>query len=46
MLAYSRRTESTLKEVATEIEGFGVKVAYATADVSSKEQVESSYYDP
>ncbi|MGX9135782.1 3-ketoacyl-ACP reductase [Rummeliibacillus sp. JY-2-4R] len=36
------RTESTLKEVATEIEGFGVKVAYATADVSSKEQVEAA----
>ena len=34
------RTEETLKEVASEIESLGVKVAYATADVSSKEQVE------
>ena len=36
------RTEETLKAVATEIEGLGVKVAYATADVSSKEQVEAA----
>jgi len=36
------RTESTLKEVATEIKSLGVKVAYATADVSSKEQVEAA----
>ena len=36
------RTEATLKEVATEIEGFGVKVAYAVADVSSQEQVEAA----
>lgn len=36
------RTEASLKEVATEIEGLGVKVAYATADVSSKEQVEGA----
>lgn len=36
------RTEATLKEVATEIEGLGVKVAYAAADVSSKEQVEAA----
>ena len=36
------RTEATLKEVATEIEGLGVKVAYATADVSSQEQVETA----
>ncbi len=36
------RTEKTLKEVASEIERFGVKVAYATADVSSKEQVEAA----
>ncbi|MBY0223404.1 3-ketoacyl-ACP reductase [Sporosarcina aquimarina] len=36
------RTESTLQEVATEIETFGVKAAYATADVSSKEQVEAA----
>jgi len=33
------RTESTLKETAAEIERLGVKVAYAAADVSSKEQV-------
>ncbi|SOC39316.1 3-ketoacyl-ACP reductase [Ureibacillus acetophenoni] len=36
------RTEATLKDVATEIEGLGVKVAYAVADVSSKDQVESA----
>lgn len=36
------RTEATLKEVATEIESLGVKVAYATADVSSQEQVEAA----
>ena len=36
------RTEASLKDVATEIEGLGVKVAYATADVSSKEQVEAA----
>ncbi|MGE7602637.1 3-ketoacyl-ACP reductase [Peribacillus sp. NPDC097675] len=36
------RTEATLKEVATEIKGLGVKVAYAAADVSSKEQVETA----
>ena len=36
------RTEATLKEVAAEIEGLGVKVAYATADVSSQEQVEAA----
>lgn len=36
------RTVSTLQEVATEIETFGVKAAYATADVSSKEQVEAA----
>ena len=36
------RTESALKEVASEIEGLGVKVAYAIADVSSKEQVEAA----
>lgn len=36
------RTEATLKEVATEIEALGVKVAYAVADVSSKEQVETA----
>lgn len=36
------RTEATLKEVATEFEGLGVKVAYSVADVSSKEQVEEA----
>ncbi|MFC0559732.1 3-ketoacyl-ACP reductase [Halalkalibacter alkalisediminis] len=36
------RTESDLVEVANEIEAFGVKAAYATADVSSLEQVESA----
>ena len=34
------RTEGALKEVATEIEGIGVKVAYAAVDVSSLEQVQ------
>jgi 3-oxoacyl-[acyl-carrier protein] reductase len=34
------RTEGSLKEVATEIEGIGVKVAYAAVDVSSLEQVQ------
>jgi 3-oxoacyl-[acyl-carrier protein] reductase len=34
------RTEPALKEVATEIEGLGVKVAYAAVDVSSLEQVQ------
>lgn len=36
------RTESTLKDTATEIEQLGVKAAYAAADVSSKEQVEAA----
>ena len=36
------RTEATLKEVAAEIESLGVKVAYATANVSSQEQVEAA----
>ncbi|BAQ09383.1 3-ketoacyl-acp reductase [Bacillus sp. OxB-1] len=36
------RTESTLKEVAADIETLGVNVAYAAADVSSKEQVEAA----
>ncbi|MFF5996080.1 3-ketoacyl-ACP reductase [Lysinibacillus sp. KU-BSD001] len=36
------KTEATLKEVATEIESLGVKVAYATADISSKEQVDAA----
>ena len=34
------RTESALKEVAAEIEGLGVKVAYSTVDVSSLDQVQ------
>ncbi|MFC4402474.1 3-ketoacyl-ACP reductase [Gracilibacillus xinjiangensis] len=33
------RSEADLQSVATEIEGLGVKAAYATADVSSMEQV-------
>ena len=33
------RTETDLMNVAKEIEAYGVKVAYATADVSSMEQV-------
>lgn len=36
------RNESNLKEVASEIEALGVKVAYAAADVSSQEQVEAA----
>ena len=36
------RTEATLKEVANEIEGLGVKVAYHATDVSSKEQVDAA----
>lgn len=36
------RTESTLKEVAAELEGMGIKVAYAAADIASKEQVETA----
>ncbi|GIP19134.1 putative oxidoreductase YoxD [Paenibacillus montaniterrae] len=36
------RTETTLKEAAAELESMGVKVAYAAADVASKEQVESA----
>lgn len=36
------RTESSLKEVAPELEALGVKVAYAAADVSSLEQVEAA----
>jgi len=36
------RTEASLKEVAAEIEGLGVKAAYATADVASKEQAEAA----
>ena len=34
--------EETLKKVATEIEKLNVKVAYATADVSSKEEVDAA----
>ncbi|WP_112180930.1 MULTISPECIES: 3-ketoacyl-ACP reductase [Paraliobacillus] len=36
------RTEKDLKNVAAEIEAFGVKVAYATVDVASLEQVEAA----
>lgn len=36
------RTEATLKEVAAELQGLGVKAAYAAADVSSQEQVEAA----
>lgn len=36
------RTEATLKEVAAEIEGLGVKVAYAAVDISSKKEVDSA----
>jgi 3-oxoacyl-[acyl-carrier protein] reductase len=36
------RTETDLINVAKEIEAFGVKVAYATADVSSMEQVDQA----
>ncbi|MGG3924468.1 3-ketoacyl-ACP reductase [Metabacillus fastidiosus] len=36
------RTEADLREVAAEIEQLGVKVAYATADVSSLEEVEKA----
>ncbi|MFS0575772.1 3-ketoacyl-ACP reductase [Sporosarcina sp. 179-K 3D1 HS] len=36
------RTESALKDVATGMEELGVNVAYAAADVSSKEQVEAA----
>ncbi|KGR79817.1 3-ketoacyl-ACP reductase [Ureibacillus manganicus] len=35
-------TESSLKEVASEIEGLGVKVAFAVADISSQEQVDTA----
>ncbi|WP_078427373.1 3-ketoacyl-ACP reductase [Alkalihalobacterium alkalinitrilicum] len=34
------RTEADLKRVAAEMEGLGVKVAYATGDVASLEEVE------
>ncbi|MBO1510163.1 3-ketoacyl-ACP reductase [Metabacillus bambusae] len=36
------RTETDLMNVAKEIEAYGVKVAYATADVSSMEQVDQA----
>ncbi|WP_214626976.1 3-ketoacyl-ACP reductase [Paenibacillus agaridevorans] len=36
------RSEASLKEVADELKGLGVKAAYATADISSKEQVEAA----
>jgi len=36
------RSESNLKEVASELDTLGVKVAYAVADVSSKEEVEAA----
>lgn len=36
------RTEKDLKSVAAEIEVLGVKVAYATVDVASNEQVEAA----
>lgn len=36
------RTEAALKEVASEIEGLGVKVAYAAVDISSLKQVEQA----
>lgn len=36
------RSEAGLKQAAAELEGLGVKAAYAIADVSSKEQVEAA----
>lgn len=36
------RTEAALKEVASEVEGLGVKAAYSAVDVTSLEQVEQS----
>ncbi|AIQ50018.1 3-ketoacyl-ACP reductase [Paenibacillus sp. FSL R7-0273] len=36
------RTESLLKELAAEIGTYGVKAAYAAADISSKEQVDAA----
>lgn len=36
------RTEEALKDVAKKIDGFGVKVAYASADVSSLEEVKQA----
>lgn len=36
------RTESALKEVATKIEGLGVKAAYVAVDISSQQAVETA----
>ncbi len=36
------RTEETLKKTAAEVEGYGIKVAYAAVDISSKDQVEAA----
>ncbi len=36
------RNEAALKDLAAEVEGFGVKAAIATADISSKEQVDAA----
>ncbi|WP_040950918.1 3-ketoacyl-ACP reductase [Gorillibacterium massiliense] len=36
------RTETLLKEVAADLEGLGVKAAYAAVDISSKEQVDAA----
>lgn len=36
------RTESALKELAAELQGYGVKTSYATADIASKEQVDAA----
>ncbi|MFF2445589.1 3-ketoacyl-ACP reductase [Neobacillus sp. NPDC058068] len=36
------RTEAALKEVASEVEGLGVKVAYAAVDISSLEKVDQA----
>jgi len=36
------RTEAELKEVASEVEGLGVKAAYAAVDISSQEEVDQA----
>jgi len=36
------RTEAALKEVVSEVEGLGVKAAYAAVDISSQEEVEQA----
>jgi 3-oxoacyl-[acyl-carrier protein] reductase len=36
------RTEAALKEVVSEVEGLGVKAAYAPVDISSQEEVEQA----